>query len=326
MRIDQKQKAKIEENNLIQLMQEVVPEVSAIEAPYRLWRYDKTEDRFYYRIIGNQLKPYLSVTSFTQKILPTSPYLMRWYGDNGNDVAEYKKNLSAEYGTILHMEIAKAIKNNSYSFRELETTLMEVITEQYKYCYADWLFSLKKDLMSFFEFYAQQVVKVISLEIPVCSDNFDLAGTVDLVCQVQFDGKPVNAIVDFKSGRKGFFEAHELQLHCYKEIWNERFGDLFEVSHVFNWAPNAWRKKPTFKFKNQTNSSFAKTARARMRICNLEKWATPPASYFDITGEVQSLDEFSYQNHLITEDTIKKALERKKEEETPKYTHTNSPV
>jgi hypothetical protein len=233
---------------------------------------------------------------------------MKWMGDNGNDLAEHKKNMSAEYGTLLHIEIAKAIKANSYSFRDLETTLMETIPDQYKYCYADWLWNLKKDLLSFFEFYAQQVVKVISLEIPVYSDDFDLAGTIDLVCQVQFNGAPVNAIVDFKSGRKGFFEAHELQLQCYKEIWNERFKELFEVSHVFNWAPNAWRKKPTFKLKNQTNSQFAETVRARMRISNLEKWATPPASYFDITGEVSNLDEFSYQNHLINEDTLRKAL------------------
>jgi hypothetical protein len=315
MRIDKEKKIDLEQEQILALFQEVKPEhleLEGLQAPYRLYRYDKGDSRFYYRLNksnqGSELTPYLSVTSFTGKSLPTSPYLIEWIGNLGNDTADYQKNLKAEYGTILHIEIARAVRQNGYSFKDLENRLMGMIEQRYRYLYANWLYSLKRDLMSFFAFFKERIVKVIGLEVPVYSDTYGLGGVTDMPCIVEFNGKHVNSIVDFKSGRKGFWQSHELQLHCYKEIWNERFGDLFEVTHVFNWSPNDWKKKPTYKFKNQTDSIFASSTNIRMSLALLEGWIIPPIKHYDIVGEVQELKSFDFDKHILKDTRVKEAL------------------
>lgn len=309
MRINQEVQQNLEQKAVLALLQEIFPEViEGFEAPYRLFRYDKGDDRFYYRMADSHLIPYLSVTSFTHKSLPTSQYLLDWYGKMGSAAANQYKKTAAEYGTILHIEAVEAFKENRYSWRTLEKTLTEKMPQQYRYLYGEWLWTLKKDLMAFFQFRKDAIVNIIALEIPVYSDKYRLAGTIDMVCEIKFGGKTVYAIVDFKSGKKGFWEAHELQLHCYKELWNERFGDLINVTHVFNFAPNNWTKKPTYKLKNQTKSHFATSASARMQMAMIEGWIIPPDNYFDIVGEVSDLTEFDYTQHLICDKTMSNAL------------------
>ena len=61
-------------------------------------------------------------------------------------------------------------------------------------------------------------------------------------------------MVDFKSGRKGFYEEHEIQLECYRQMWNYHYPKL-HIERVFNWSPKNWRGiTPTYNLKEQTNS------------------------------------------------------------------------
>lgn len=296
---------------LLELFTEVTPDLCRIEAPYRLFRYDKGSDRFYYRVAetGMSLLPYLSVTSFTGKSLPTSPYLVQWMASQGLEAAEAKRDLAAEYGTLMHIEIGRAIKDGRYDFKELEDRLLEELPAHYKYQYSNWVYQLKRDLLSFFQFYKEHNVEVTALEIPVYNDQYGLAGTIDLVCTLDFNGQRVNALVDFKSGKKGFFEAHELQLIAYKHMWNELFGTVFPVTHVFNFAPNNWRKAPTYKLKNQTDSVYARSVVARMTIANLEGWVKPPSSFLDIHGEVD-LSNFDFNNNMLRNTQLGDAIEQ----------------
>lgn len=308
-RISQEEKSKLEQSQLLELFKEVIPEVvQGIEAPYRLYRYDRGDDRFYYRVVGSAVKPYLSVTSFVSKSLPTSPFLVRWIGDLGNDLSNHKAYVAALYGTILHVEIAKAIKNMSYDFRTIRKVISDTIPAHLYHMIGQWEWELKKDMMSFIQFMKEKIVRVIACEIGVYSDEYGLGGTIDLVCELRFGKGTVIAQVDFKSGRKGFWDSHELQLHCYKEIWNERFGSLVEVTHVFNWSPTNWKKEPTYKLKNQTESIFSESAINRMTIALLENWITPPVGYRDITGVVVDINTFEYQQHMINDDKVRVAL------------------
>lgn len=308
-RISKDRKKDYEDTQLLELFREVVPEViEGIEAPYRLYRYDRGDDRFYYRVVGNEVKPYLSVTSFTSRSLPTSEFLVRWIGDLGNDLSDHKKYVAALYGSIYHIEIAKAVRSMSYDFRTVKSVLKDSVPVHLYHLIPRWEWQLKKDMASFIQFLKDKVVRVIACEIGVYSDEFGLAGTIDLVCEVRFGSKTVYAIVDFKSGKKGFWDSHELQLHSYKELWNERFANLIEVTHVFNFAPNDWQKEPTYKFKNQTNSKFSNSVINRMTIALLEEWVIPPVDYCDISGEVSDLSEFDFNQHLIKDFRVKKAL------------------
>ena len=80
---------------------------------------------------------------------------------------------------------------------------------------------------------------------------------IDLVCTLQTKEGRKTAIVDFKSGRNGFSEEHELQLHLYRDMWHENFPE-HQIDKVFNFSPKDWRKeKPTYNFKDQTESEMA---------------------------------------------------------------------
>jgi hypothetical protein len=65
--------------------------------------------------------------------------------------------------------------------------------------------------------------------------------------------KKIIAIVDFKTGRKGFWESYEIQLLAYKMLVEENYPDL-KIDALYNWSPKDWRSNPDYNFKDQTNT------------------------------------------------------------------------
>lgn len=67
-------------------------------------------------------------------------------------------------------------------------------------------------------------------------------------------------MVDIKTG-KNIYSDHANQLGLYQEMFNEKYGDIFPVTHIYNWRPKPWRT-PTgmlYELKNQTETkSIAK--------------------------------------------------------------------
>jgi hypothetical protein len=166
----------------------------------------------------------------------------------------------------------------------------------YNYKAADWASEIVKDVASFLTFAQEKELEVIGSEIAISSREYGLAGCIDLPCRVKFGGKQVNAIVDIKSGRKGFWDSHILQLETYKLIWNDIFGNVFPVTHIFNWSPTEWRTKPSYKFENQTSSKFESTIKERMSFAKKEGWINPPKAHMEIVG-VAKLGEFNFDDH-----------------------------
>jgi hypothetical protein len=302
-----KNNTRMELKELLQVFQEISPDLKMIECPYRLFRYDKGHNRFYYRSNTAELLPYLSVTSFCQMALPTSPYLIKWIGDNGSETAEFKRDSKAEYGTLLHIEIGKALKTGGYDFNKLSKVLYESVSPNYRYQVGDWEHEMKRDLISMFQFFKEKLVSVIGLEFPVYSDECGLAGTIDLIAEVKFGRGTVNALIDFKSGKKGFFDAHKLQLSAYKKMWNEHFESVFPVTHIFNLAPVNWLKSPTYKFENQTNNQFEGEAlELYLKLAKVNGWIKPPTKMLDIKGKFEGgFENFNFEDHIIDYSTFK---------------------
>ena len=277
----------------------ILPEMvtEGISPPFRLRRSDRGNDRYYYKEDSDV--GYLSMTSFVSKSLPTSPHLVEWIASNGVKMSEYFRDESADYGTAMHMAQIECIKNKGGSFEEIEMLAREQAALLGHSHRADlWAHKIVRDVASFLQFLKDYQVKPLAAEIPVASDKYGLAGCLDLPCRMQFNKKEVTAIVDMKSGRKGFFEGHEMQLHGYKVLWNDWFGHIAPVTHVFNWAPSDWKDKPTYKLKNQTKSVFANSIIQRMEIAKLEEWVRPPSSFLFISGEFD-IDTFDIDNHLL---------------------------
>lgn len=232
-----------------------------VEPPYKVWQLNSKGHRYYYRY-DDQGNPefFPSVTTILSQTMPKSPHLIKWIAERGIDEAERYKEERAAYGTFMHAEFEKLLINRKYDLDNLKTSLKEYILYQrlpddFIY-YAD---DLKKDVLAFAQFIIDYDVKPLAVEIALVHPWYKYAGMIDLPCtMLDRPGgiKRINAIVDFKSGKKGFYEDHEIQLHLYKDLWNVNF-ESFQIDRVYNFAPKDWRKRPTYNLKDQTKSANA---------------------------------------------------------------------
>lgn len=266
---------------------------SMISQPYRLWQMNSAGHRYYYKFdeMGNP-EFYPSVTTVISQTLTTSKYLIEWIAGKGLEEAERYKNERAMYGTFMHAEIQELLLKRSYDFDILKDrlkTYMEVnrLPDGFIY-YAD---EFKKDILAFVQFMIDYDVRPLAIEIALVHPYHKYAGMIDLPCSILT--KPgaktrMNVIIDFKSGRKGFYEAHEIQLHLYKMMWNVNFPK-HEIDKVFNWSPKEWRKYPSYNFTDKTDSPNAAKIPALLMIAEVED--NKKENVFTSISGVVNLDE-----------------------------------
>lgn len=228
------------------------------EPPYRLFQLNGDGQRYYYRYDDDGSPQfYPSVTTLLKQVMPTSPYLIEWMVKNGESATE-KRDLAAAYGTFMHAEFEILIINRRYDFDEVPERLLKYIAQNNlpEKFFAENIKKIQKDVCSFAQFVSDYDVVPLAVEIALVHPTYNYAGMLDLPCMMtdKKTGERFSAIVDFKSGRKGFYEDHELQLHLYKMMWNENFPEK-PIERVFNFAPKDWRgTKPTYTLKEQTDS------------------------------------------------------------------------
>lgn len=249
-------------------------ENTLIEPPYKIWQLNSKGHRYYYRYDENDNPEFFpSVTTILSQTLPKSPFLIEWIANKGMEAAERYKNERAAYGTFMHAAFEELLINRKYDLDELKGKLKDYmqihrLPDDFIY-YAD---DLKKDVLAFAKFVLDYDVRPLAVEIALVHPWYKYAGMIDCPCTMLecIGGKNrINAIVDFKSGRKGFYEESEIQLHLYKDMWNVNF-EQFQIDRVFNFSPKDWRKRPTYNLKDQTNSPNAKKIPALLEIAAIE--------------------------------------------------------
>lgn len=288
-----------------------------IEPPYKLFRLDsKGGNRNYYRFDEkNNPEFFISVTTFIGRSMPMNFHLLKWYADMGMQRAEEHKNERADYGTYMHGVIEKLTIARKYDLDKLYDDLVEYAqTKGRGQEYADkWYFEMKKDILAWAQFLIDYNVKPLAIEVMLCSPKYGYAGAIDLLCEMDFEfkgfygevyksgvrkGEPketketrrIKAIVDAKSGKKGFFEGHEVQLHAYKNMFEENYPDI-KIDKVFNWAGNEWRGvTPTYKLKDQTDSKLALKLKQFVELAQIDE-ATKDDTGFTIIQGVIDLDK-----------------------------------
>lgn len=244
------------------------------EPPYKVYQLNTDGYRYYYRF-DETGEPhfYPSVTTLLKQTMPTSPFLIDWMLANGKEGAVEKRDLAAAYGTFMHIQFERLIINRRYNFDEVPAVLQTYMEQNNlpdKF-YFDSLTKIRKDVLAFAQFVRDYNVKPLAVEIGLVSPAYHYAGCIDLPC-IMTDpntGKTFTAIVDFKSGRKGFWEEHELQLHLYREMWNENFSEV-EIERLYNFSPKDWRTKPTYNLKDQTDSVNARKLPHLLALATIE--------------------------------------------------------
>ena len=286
-------------------------EFMQVFSPVQLHRIDARGLRYYYRMQDDEPKFYISGTSFSRKVLPTSPYLVDWKASLGKEESEIVAQRAAQYGTFMHVLFGDFLKDGqieeSLSDRLFQYCLDNSIPEFY---HSKWIGELENDLLSFAQWCFDLNVKPIAIEFPIFSDDMCIATMIDLVCEHDIEveghfgevyksgprkGEPktsketrrVKSIVDFKSGRKGFYEAHELQLHTNLKMWNDWYGGTaFEAHRVFNWSPKDWITTPGYNYKDQTGSALAETLPFHVQIMKKQGFHIPSKAFTFITGKL----------------------------------------
>ena len=234
-------------------------ELALREPPYKIYQLNTDGYRYYYRWINGQPQFYPSVTTLLRQVMPTSPFLIKWMVENGPDGAAEKRDLAAAYGTFMHAQFERLLITRTYDFDAVPDILRDFMAKENlpdKF-FNENVVKVRKDVLAFAQFVRDYKVEPYAIEIGLVHPFHRYAGCIDLPCRMtDGKGRTFNAIVDFKSGRKGFWEEHEIQLHLYKMMWNETFPDV-QIERVFNFSPKDWRKSPTYNLKDQTDSPNA---------------------------------------------------------------------
>ena len=244
------------------------------EPPYRIFQLNTESYRYYYRFNADgEPEFYPSVTTLLRQTMPTSPFLIKWMLENGKEQADEKRDLAAAYGTYMHIQFERLIINRKVDFDALPADLLAYMERENlpEKVFTEWIGKIRKDVLAFAQFIKDYNVRALAIEIGLAHPDYHFAGCIDLPC-IMTDpksGEDFTAIVDFKSGRKGFWEEHELQLHLYRMMWEVNFPEL-PIAKVFNFSPKDWRTKPTYNLKDQTNSVNAAKIPALLELARIE--------------------------------------------------------
>lgn len=259
-----------------------------IESPVRLFRWRGAGPRRYFTFgepIITEDKHQLpviyfpSVSTIVRETLPTSPYMVEWIARHGVDKARAIADEAADYGTLMHICISQFLVARSFDLSSLgEAVEFHVKQARLKWDTTGWPDKLRSDLLAFAQFAYDYELEPLAIEAVMCSFEDGIAGALDCVARMTIKetgffgetykrsgknakkGEPkvsvrktrIIGLLDWKSSRKGFYPEHEYALELYRKIWMRWFGESHPVSHLFNWRPNDWRKRPTYELKDQT--------------------------------------------------------------------------
>jgi len=254
-------------------------DADALREPTRkLRRIDGGDLRWYYTVENDEIFWFISVTSLIKSTMPTSPQLLKWMIENGEN-AEIIRDEKASYGTAMHIAIGKYLLGSfNLEYKAIKEFLAINNVD------SGYATQLQKDVLAFAQFCNDNDVKPLAIEVMLSDFESGVAGACDLVCQMTFNRKRIVAMIDFKSGRKGFWEDQEIQLHIYKRLFESEFTDI-RIEKLFNWSPKDWTKEPTYNLKDQTEAKSAKKIDCLIELFKLSN-NQKPSPRIDVFGEI----------------------------------------
>lgn len=322
---EQEQAKEIAPGMTVEEIRAVYFNADALKEPaYRVFQLNSDGHRYYYRFNeAGEPEFFPSVTTLLKQVMPTPAALLDWMIANGKDGATEKRDLAAAYGTFMHIQLETLVINRRYDFDNVPAVLLGYMEQENlpEKVFAEWLPKIRKDVLAFAQFVRDYNVKPLAIEIGLVHPEYHYAGCIDLLCLMtdQKSGNQFTAIVDFKSGRKGFYEEHELQLHLYREMWNVNYPEM-PVARVFNFSPKDWRTKPTYNLKDQTDSVNARKLPYLLALASIEDEKRDNA--LTIVRGVLDLDNGKIADNILTlslADLIKtKAAEKDAHEQAAK--------
>lgn len=256
------------------------------EPKYRLWQLNSRGGRYYYTFspTTGEAVFFPSVTTILRKVMPENKFLTDWKLSKGKEAAEEYTLERANYGSFIHGQLASLAALRRYNLDGVRDALADYVTRNnLAYGFIDaHEEEAKADIKAFARWMWEYDVKPYAIEVSLFSE-VGYAGMIDLVCNLRTVSRSdeaaarakygadekklaaieakaaerIDAIVDFKTGKKGFYDEYAIQLELYRRMWNENFPDV-PIERIFNIAPKDWtktvKKVPSFSFEEQTSN------------------------------------------------------------------------
>ena len=282
-----------------------------------VYRFQQAGNRYYFTLGEDSVQFYPSVTTIINNTHPTSYGIKKLIGDKGLDGFYQYMQEKADYGTLLHILITEylASGNNkeerTFNFDTIEEKLLAFAEENKTKYPTEWVWNLKKDTAALIQFCIDYEVAPLLVETVVTcqNDGKPYAGAIDLLAEVTIEekgfwgevyksgekkGEPKEtkrqvrkiALIDFKSGKSGFFPEHATQLHMYARALKESVG--VEPQVLLNVAPKDWTTAPSYDVKNQTDTVPAEKIDCITQLFYLG-WEKPKDTTI-ISGKVNGQD------------------------------------
>ena len=288
---------------------------NALRLPdYKVGRVYYGSGRSYLRILpdGSLESPFRLYTSLTTAIdscQPTEHGLLSWYCEHGLDEAKRLSRLAANYGTLLHKEIGLYLIMNYYDFDSVQERVAEELSQtNYWQPETDqWAEKLQYDMVAFIAFAQEHEIKPLGIEYVLLSDK-GFGTLIDLVCRLKMPvkgfhgevyksgdrkGEPKEttvllektAIINFKSGRHGFYRNNGIQIECEKQLWEENFPDI-KIDCAMNWSPKEWIVEPAWNLRDWSGEIEQAEVDAVMALAQI-RYGNKALNkkYIDITGQ-----------------------------------------
>lgn len=299
-----------------------VADKDTFRPPHELFKVDLAAGRYYYRPTrGHQILWYLSVTTLVKNVLPTSEYLVNWKIEQGSPEAAHEAMMEAAwYGDIMHGQMLDFVIYQKWNPDNLQPFIDNYIQHNQlsvhgslRRSYYDKCVS---DMIAWTQFCHDVNLTPVAVEYPLFSDSKRVAGRTDLIAALDTKikghhgevyksgprkGKPketyktirVRTMIDLKSGRKNFYEGHEVQLQIYKDLWEETFAE-YPIQRIYNWSPKDWRSDAGYNFRDQTGKHSEKLMEHYYGIGLEKNLADPTKKIKEINGEVKFGEEPNY--------------------------------
>ncbi len=252
-----------------------------MKTPRIIFRTFLGSNRYYYYFDDNgSMIKNPSVTSIIESEMRQPEWLIKWIAEWGYRKAIEKRDQAAMYGTFFSILSAQYLKDKRFDLETIKPRL-EIFIQQQNIDFPtdNWEYRLREDLYALHQFIIDYNVEPIAVEIMLASKE-GFAGAIDAVVEMtvgsgvnmrilksdrKIDKKSgeliedktrrVTAVIDWKSGRHGFYKNNAAQLHMYKMLWEENFPHI-PIDCLFNWSPKDWSVDGSlYNLKEQSDSN-----------------------------------------------------------------------
>lgn len=291
---------------------------TAIRLPnYKVGRVNYGQGRSYVRLnedgtLESPFRLYTSLTTAINSCAPMEQPLLEWYCKHGLAEAKRLLKLSQMYGTLMHMEIGTYLMLNYYDFDTIQERVSSYLSENnyWQPETDDWANDLKYDIAAFIAFAQEYEVKPLGIEYVLLS-NRGFGTLIDLVCKMNIPvkgewgevyktgdkkGQPKETtqivekvcVINFKSGKHGFYRSNGIQIECERQLWEENFPDV-KIDCAMNWAPKEWTSAPAWSLKDWTGEIEQAEIDAVLALAEI-RYASKAINkkYMDIQGQAFS--------------------------------------